>query len=287
MKSLFISVYVRVHIGLTQQQLANSLGISRSTLAETGRRPMPASAEPMLLEMRAIAQAMPGPAGIYKRNRKNNRVTNQARLHTLTKKPFVTAQPVKSGSCTQPAMTRYPSRANRTSAFSTHLLRHTDCQTLLNELPIKQDRMRSQLAYLQLETRAAVNRGQELQAQLYCVHTMLQVNRELIEKYPFATGKRKWEHRNAKLHCRRLLLEDRLEHFDAPAMLLREYNINVMIKQLALLEQLVNAVEKRKTEFNPQAVMYVLPGQTPVCSDNCDDREITRSGTVAVACQAA
>jgi len=106
--------------------------------------------------------------------------------------------------------------------------------------------MRSQLDYLQLETRAAVTRGQELQAQLDYVNTMLQVNRELIEKFPFATGKRKREHRNAKLHCRRLVLEDRLEHFDAAAMLLREYNINVMVKQLALLEQLVNAVEKRR-----------------------------------------
>jgi len=84
---LHLSTYadVRVHIGLTQQQLANSLGISRSTLAlaETGRRPMPVSAEPMLLEMRAIATAMPAPFGVYKRNRKNNRVPSQAALNGL------------------------------------------------------------------------------------------------------------------------------------------------------------------------------------------------------------
>jgi DNA-binding XRE family transcriptional regulator len=280
---LSTSAYVRVHIGLTQQQLANSLGISRSTLAlaETGRRPMPASAEPMLQDMLAIAKAMPAPSGVDKREGRNNRVSSQAALHTVGKKPFVTAQALSSTLSKQGVMTRYPSRIKEGPAFSMHLLGNTDCQDLLHECSIKQGRGQSQLAYLQLEARTAVTRGQELQAQLEYVTTMLQVNRDLIERFPFATGKRKLEHRNAKLHCRRLVLEDRLEHFDAPAMLLREYNINVMVQQLALLEQLITAVEKRKEAFNKQGMMHALPGQTAVWVDVHNEQGITGT-TVAV-----
>jgi len=252
---------MRVQLGLSQQQLANSLGISRSALAlaETGRRPIPEAVQLLLRQMMEVAATMPATGAGNKRRckktgalpgRSNNRVRNAARLYTVTKKPFVTAQRSVPGCCKPPAMTRYASVSTSVSNFSTHLLQSPfDCRELLNTSAIKQSRMQGWLAYLELEARAAVIRGKELTAELLYVNTLLQLNQEQIEKYPLSPAKRKLEHRNAKLHCRRLILEDRLEHFDATAMVLREYNINVLVKQLELLEQLTSAVEKMKVEL--------------------------------------
>jgi len=253
---------------------------------------MPAPVQSLLREMMEIAKTIPGPArrapgdsGNGRRvkrtgdqpKRSNNRVRSEARLYMGTKNRFVTTQSSASTISTQRAMTRYPSGTSRVNTFSTHLLQgNTDCQKLLGQLTIRQGRMQGWLAYLQLEARTAVTRGQELQAQLYSVNTILQVNRELIKKFPFATGKRKLEHRNAKLHCKRLVLEDRLAHFDTAVMVLREYNINVLLKQLEVLDQLISAVEKRNGEFSKLVMIgTLLPVQTPAWSDTHCDRGIT------------
>jgi len=279
---------MRLLLGLTQQELANSAGISRSALAlaETGRRPMPAVVQPLLRQMMVIAATMPD-AGTSRRvkrpgkqpRRTNNRVCNSTRLYTVTKKRIVTAQPSTSTSCTRKAMTTYTSRSTPISNFSTHLLQSaSDCRQLLDSSAIKKARLQGWLAYRQLEARAAVTRGQELSVQLTLVNTMLQVNQALIEKYPYAASKRKLEHRNAKLHCKRLVLEDRLEHFDAAAMLLREYNINVLVKQLELLEELISGVEKRKVELEGGGKR---PAFLLVQKGNGNDDEIISTGDIA------
>jgi hypothetical protein len=294
-------VCMRLKLGLTQQQLAISLGISRPALAlaETGRRAIPERSQLLLRDMMLIAASMPHPADSGKERRikksgepprrTHNRVSNGSRLYTVTKKRFVTAQSSTSIICTRPAMTRHASGNASVRNFSTHLLQSPfDCRQLLDGSAIKKARLQGWLAYRQLEARAAVIRGQELTAELTYVNTMLQVNQEIIENYPHAAAKRKLEHRNAKLHCKRLVLEDRLEHFDAAAMVLREYNINVVVKQLELLEELIAAVEKRKGELegmgmHPSFLLVEKEGG----SGKDDDGRIITGGKAGLVYQAA
>jgi hypothetical protein len=223
-------------------------------MAEAGLRSMPEFAWPVLKEMIAIAKKMPAPqAGSGNRcNRickvSHNRVGKSARLHTIIKKPFVTRQSSGTASYLLPALTKYSSGMRTTPAFSTHLLQsHAECQQLIDGLCVKQERMHYQLEYLHLEAVFAVNRGKELTIQLQYVNTMIQCNQEIMDQFP--ANKRKLEHRNARLYCKKLQLEDRLEHFDATAMVLREYTINVMVKQLNLLDNLLDAVAVKQAEL--------------------------------------
>jgi hypothetical protein len=77
--------------------------------------------------------------------------------------------------------------------------------------------------------------------------------------------KRKLEHHNARLYCKKLLLEDRVEHFDAPAMLLREHTINVMVRQLELLVGFVTAIEERKVALAGNNLQLVKRNWEPSC----------------------
>ena len=268
---------MRVRLGLTQQQLANSLGFSRSALAmaETGRRPMPAFALPILKEMMAIAKKMPAPQAGYsnRRNRiskrSNNRVEEAARLHTLIKKPFVTAQRLVTTSYALPALTQYRSGSSQGPAYSTHLLQSdAACKQLIGRCTVKKERKRYQVAYLQLETRIAVNRDKEIKAQLAYVNTMIQSNLEIMHQFP--AGKRKLEHRNARLYCKKLQLEDLLAHFDAGAMVLREHTINVMVKQLKVLQRLIDSVENKKLEMQDQLGVTIIKGSVLPFTDVTD-----------------
>ena len=270
------TTYIRLQLGLTQQQLADNLGISRSALAmaETGRRAFPAFALPILQKMVPIANKMPAPENNGNRKRTlvkdgNNRVNESSRLHSCCKKPFVTGQSSIAGSCSATARTKYTALATPVS-FSTHLLQsHADCQNLVNRLFIKKDRLQGQLAYMQLEAATAVNRGKELAAELFVVNSIIPANLDIIAAFPLYPGKRKLEHRNAKLQCKKLQLEDRLAHFDAAAMVLREYTINVMIKQLEMLQQLIDAIQNRRKalEKNTMPLTMVRPGTTKITGE--------------------
>jgi hypothetical protein len=253
---LSVTACLRLHLGLTQQQLADSLGMSRSALAmaETGRRPMPEFAEPLLRQMMTVAIKMPIPQF---NNWRHNRVHPSARLHTHTKKSFVTRQSSIAASYTAPALTRYGSGNSSRPSFSVQLLEsQAHCQQLIDSLSVKKERLRYQLQYLHLEATIAVKRGKEISAQLTYVNTMIQSNLVIMEQFP--THKRKLEHRNAKLYCKKLLLEDRLEHFDAASMILREYTINVMVKQLEVLQHLIDSIENRKVDMQRQSALGVV-----------------------------
>jgi DNA-binding XRE family transcriptional regulator len=248
---------VRVCLGLTQQQLADSLGISRSALAmaETGRRPMPGLALPIIREMMAIAKKMPaeaisGPSrmGIGKIAAGfNSRVRQASRLARFCKKPFVTGQSSLADHWTKTALAKYTQPDTAQPTFSTHLLQSdADCQQLISRLSVKRSIMGCQLEYLQLEAVTAIKRGKAIACELALVNTLIQANLEIIAAFPLTSTKRKLEHRNAKLYCKKLQLEDRLENFDSLTMVLREHTINTMVKQLEILEKLIAATEKRR-----------------------------------------
>ncbi|RYY44409.1 MAG: XRE family transcriptional regulator, partial [Chitinophagaceae bacterium] len=63
--------FMRIELGLTQQQLADDCGISREAvaMAERGHRPMPQRAADYLRQMAALTKQMPLPAQVYRRKR--------------------------------------------------------------------------------------------------------------------------------------------------------------------------------------------------------------------------
>jgi hypothetical protein len=219
---------------------------------------MPGLALPIIREMMAIAKKMPaeaisGPSrmGIGKIAAGFNSPARQAsRLATLCKKRFVTGQSSLAGHWKKTALAKYTQPDTAQPTFSTHLLQSdADCQQLISRLSVKRSIMGCQLEYLQLEAVTAIKRGKAIACELALVNTLIQANLEIIAAFPLTSTKRKLEHRNAKLYCKKLQLEDRLENFDSLAMVLREHTINTMVKQLQLLDSLIQAITLRQLEL--------------------------------------
>ena len=266
--SLAETAYMRMHLGLTQQQLANSLGMSRSALAmaEAGLRPMPEFALPFLKEMATIVKKMPAPA--ITTIKRNLRVVKSARWHTLSRQPSVTGQSSTASSYRQ-ALSNYTAGSTKVHSFSTNLLQsNVECQQLTSRFAVQQERIHYQLEYLQLEATQAINRGKEIKLQLGYVNTMIQCNLQIMDQLP--ARKRKLEHRNAKLYCKKLQLEDRLGHFDQVAMVSREYTINTMVRELEVLDKLIAAVEVGRTEIQKGQLTIIKP--TPIAITGAIDR---------------
>jgi transcriptional regulator with XRE-family HTH domain len=248
--------YLRVQLGLTQQQLADSLGISRSlvAMAETNRRSLPRKAMPLVLGMHRLAAKMPLRREInVKRGRAGTRVYNRvhrsSRLTSLRKAPIVLPNTVTEQR--QHGPIKYATVQLGTRPFNVHLLNCLeDCEALLDNMLMQKERTAFQLQYLQMEAGLAEEKGRELTGRLTLLCALLRVGQQNVLKYPESPNRKKWEIKNAKLYYQKLLLEQQMEAFNAAAALQRERNINITEGRLQLLDRFIGTVRQRMEELH-------------------------------------
>jgi DNA-binding XRE family transcriptional regulator len=240
---------VRVLLGITQQQLANSLGVSRSlvAMAETNRRALPATALPLLKGMKQIAATIPEPVytrGSSRTAHRYNRVRHSARTNRFREVMVGTGNSTTKWQ--QPSMAAYNQPEPPHYNYSTALLkdRH-NCQELLNNLLIQKAFGQQQLQYLCLERETAGTRSLELAGKLERVNALWQAGQQLVSQYPQSPAMKKWLLRNAEYHYKKLLLEHKMENFTAVALLQRELRINIMEKRLVETERVIDTVSRR------------------------------------------
>jgi transcriptional regulator with XRE-family HTH domain len=219
----------RVRLGITQQQLANSLGISRSQLAmaETGKRKLSQSALAYLEKMQAIAKQLPIPEPVTRR-----RVTG-----------FV---PLKEYNRIAPKVTRNPHQA----------VAITPCKYSIEDVPglvAYQQQQRCRLQYLQLEKKNAAISSILFAAQLKGFDMRISCRQEFIEKYPTHPLNRKWLGQQLLLACRKAVLKRKSSNCDAGAMRKRDRVIRSLKSELkwldGIMEQVQDAVISMETQW--------------------------------------
>ena len=236
---------IRVLLGITQQQLANSLGVSRSlvAMAETNKRALPSAALPLLKGMNQIAATIPEPVNTRRTAYRYNRVRHSTRTESLRG-----ARVAASTLATkwQPAMTSYNKPLQEQNNYSIGLLKTKgDCEQLLNSLLIQKAGRHHELQFLQLERETAAAKGTELSAQLLVVNALLEAGQRLVSTYPQSPAIKKWELRNAKYHYKKLLLEHKMENFTEASLLQRELRINITEKRLLETDRVIDAVSRQ------------------------------------------
>jgi transcriptional regulator with XRE-family HTH domain len=246
--------YARARLGITQQQLANSLGISRSQLAmaETGKRKLSGSAMDYLEKMHAIAKELPIPELVTRRRiagfvplKEYNRVTakairllpvsanNRVRQYSIVNSPSTTA-PINYTMQQHIMLTFYKADAMQQAAPS--VAEETG-------LKVQQQQLRCRLQYMQLEQKNAAELSMIFTAQLKCFDIRIALREASILQYPKPRLQRKWLGEKLFLAWKRSLLEKKSMQYDAEAMEERDAVIERLAGELKWLEKIINNMD--------------------------------------------
>jgi transcriptional regulator with XRE-family HTH domain len=226
---------LRLYLGLTQQEFADRLGISRSLLAmtETGKRSLPASAQKLLLGLHHATAHMPVPETGFLLEKKRGRLSPNGRVHNRLNKPEW-----------QRDIARLPeltSGGNQDRA---------ECAALIRMQVVQKETLQQQLQYMMQEREAALAKEQELAAQLNLTGSLIEIAGKRIIGYDSPLKKKNAEIGKAKLGHKKLLLERQLMRYNPPSILEREFRINVIERYIAVVAEILEALQQRMNELS-------------------------------------
>ncbi len=202
--------FVRYRLGLSQQQLADALGISRSIIAmvETRKRKFPKSVADIYRDMCRSAEAI-NPGGVIS--------VKRGRRRTGQSLPTV--------------------KINKSSTV-------TKNEPVADWLQQRKDLVRYQHTALQFKKRAAEERHRKLSVKLIVVNGMLNASKELMDKLPEGNRRDKYELRAAVLFAKQVRLKQQLKKCGVLAQMQTEYQTNMLEGQITMTEEKIVAMNK-------------------------------------------
>ena len=217
--------FTRCRLGITQQQLANSLGISRSLLAmaETGKRKLPQSAMAYLQEMQVIAQQLPVPEPVTRR-----RVMGFVPLkeyNRIAPKTIRCAAALANHPAQEPAATLTWYKVSPVQQY--------------NGNTAAAQQLHCRLQYLQLEKKNAGLLSILYDAQLKGFNIRIACREKLLEQYPTHRFKSKWLCKKKQLEQQQFLLQQKSCRCNAAAIIERDQLIKRLKVEFKGLELLI------------------------------------------------
>ena len=254
---------VRIDLGITQQELGDTVGVSRQwiSMAEGGTRRMPPRAMEYLQKLMEIASQNPPAAAITKRKRPSvatqrppyNRVRFSARSGNLAIEQIATLnryRSVLSKEELQLTGERLKERMRNSGQKDPTALGSN--RELLCTLEQKFALTKARLEVEELEKAAAPGRALDIKANLLSLKAKLKAHRETYKKHP---PLRK-QHRSkiARLYVKKLNLQEQLEKFNRTSMVKRKQVINEIKGALKDQEALAATIRKAIEKMEQQGV---------------------------------
>lgn len=232
---------VRIELGITQQQLADTLGISRSlvAMAERGLRSLPERGRQYLDKLLDIARRMPpNPAttGLRRRTKDRGRPAyNRVKFSTRRNKAgdmlSVTIRDIEPLlSAGELHLTGQNLKNRLLKEGKKHTSPADACRELLGALEHKGETLRTRIDYLEMDISAARIRREDLSASLFLIKAQLKADRKVAREHP--SQRKKYRRKIALLYVKKLTLQQQLEKYNRPAMLKRREVITGLQCQL-------------------------------------------------------
>jgi transcriptional regulator with XRE-family HTH domain len=245
--------YARARLGITQQQLANSLGISRSQLAmaETGKRKLSGSAMDYLEKMHAIAKQLPMPELVTRRRVAGFaalKVYNRIAPKTVRRLPVPAHKIVRQHSANNHPLTATPTNYTMLQHVNLTHYKAGAIQAkpgIANEpgLKAQQQQLRCRLQYLQLEQKNAARLSFLFTAYLKGFDIRIACREELLLQYPKYRSRNKWIGQKLFLAWKRSELKQKLLRYDDAAMEERDRVIERLAGELKRLEKTIDSMD--------------------------------------------
>jgi transcriptional regulator with XRE-family HTH domain len=242
--------YARARLGITQQQLANSLGISRSQLAmaETGKRILSESAMAYLEEMHAIAKQLPIPELVTRRRvagfaalKVYNRIAPKTvRLMRVPAHKIARQRSANNSPLTATPINYTMLQHVNLSHYKAGAIQHTPGITNARELKAEQQQLRCRLQYLQLEQKNATRLSFLFTAYLKGFDIRIACREELLLQYPNYRSRDKWMGEKLFLAWKRSELKQQLLRYDDETMEKRDRLIARLAGELKRLEEIID-----------------------------------------------
>jgi transcriptional regulator with XRE-family HTH domain len=213
---------VRYKLGLSQQQLADTLGVSRSLIAmfETGKRKLPKAAADIYLDIYKSASAMnPDGGTIIKRGRK-------------------------------PAFQNFSVVTNYDNSTP-----KTEKEMFLARLELQKTTLCCQLLGLQIKRKTTEERQQQFSNQLICVNAMLDVYRTLFDTLPEGRHRDKCELQAAVLYAQQVKLKQQLKKCSPVALVQMEYQMRILEIRIMMTEKMIAGLETLNYNGTPTEIL--------------------------------
>ncbi|RYY52254.1 MAG: XRE family transcriptional regulator, partial [Chitinophagaceae bacterium] len=218
---------IRVDLGISQQQLADSLGLPRSriSMAELGIRPLPQIARDYLHDLLQIARRLPKPASISRKRRPSvatqrpayNRIAFSRRKAAPGKGHIDTSMPYQSVFSKEESRETAQRLKDRFSYDRSYCPTSADaCHELLISLEQKRAVIQCQLDVLELDKAAAPQRAVAVKAKLIERKIKLKSYRQLCRENPAL--RKRYRSKIARLYLQKIQAEEEMEKFNRPAM---------------------------------------------------------------------
>jgi len=254
-------VCMRIELGITQQQLADILGISRSLLAmaERGHRSLPSTVLPALQQLTGIARKVPYTPKPTRRRRPSvaskrpayNRILFSTRRYMEGKSRIVTLHnslPILSATELADAaerITQLPYFDSNGAGFSL-----IACRELLHTLQQKRETLQCRIEVLELDKAAARERGLGLKIDLTVIKAQLKAYRQYVKENPLS--RKSMRKRIAVDYVKKLELMAQLEKYNKPAILKRKQLIMELAMEIKGQQGLEQMLRKRLLELEGQ-----------------------------------
>jgi transcriptional regulator with XRE-family HTH domain len=247
---------LRLQLGMTQQEFADSLGISRSLvgMAEIGVRSLPAATRPLLMGLHQLTgQLAPVETG-YRRERRKGRSATAKRYNRVDKMARQRNMPLlQTAGTRQEDQSALPidnsSTAKSYTAGINAILTRDECLQMIQLQSVQKQVLQQQLQYRVQERETAGVKGQELASLLTYMSAMVDIEDRHMISLKVPLSQKNAAIRKAKFQHKKLLLERQLMRFNTSALLLRELKINIAEKQLSELREMLEALEQRMAEL--------------------------------------
>ncbi len=242
---------LRSKFGFTQQQFADTLGVSRSLIAmlETGSRSLPAHARNVYHELISKANEIPfSETMLIKRGRKPLH-SDRLHLHSSTVTNFRTTRlswKKKLALARMPADLKSPDHAGQLRQHCNQLKTIAECRELLERMTKHRNDAGYYLAGANIQLNASIKLGKEIEARLTCATVMLDAGNSIMQRLPEGEIRDKQEIANAKNHWLQLKLRHRFKRYSPMAILQLELRINRLERQLELAEECIGLVARKK-----------------------------------------
>lgn len=254
---------VRINLGITQQQLADTLGISRALvgMAERGTRRLPQRAMDYLHGLRRVAEQNPPTVTISRRQRPSvatrrpayNRIPFSSRPKKMTDSHIATLNNFKSVlSKTELQLAGEKLRKYMLETGKKQPDALDACRQLLLMLEQKGAVAMCRVQMLELEKGAAPARVREIKEDLVVITARLKAYRQAYREHP---GLRKgFRKKIAGLYLKKLNACGQLEKFNRAAMQRRKQQIAELKEFLDRQRKLTGQIEQRMKDL--RSVLY-------------------------------